>query len=293
MRRRLSGSSCWSHWGKGAAKSSVACQVSLSPPLNQASPDASSHSLPLSDDVRGCRCAGDYQERAAGVSGQGRGEVECRTCTWYTSIAQTGMLAPPLFLSLPVHLCTSVSLPLPPSSSDQLWIKFGSTLDQVRIKFGSTLDQVRINFGSSSDQLWINFGSTLDQFRIKFRSTLDQLWIKFRSTLDQVRINFGSSSDQFWTKLGSSSDQVWINFGSYYDLTFVCFFRRRRQNVDTSRTSASTRAMTSAATGDRGMGWGRFFHLHGGGYCHFFLPCAVIASFVEASRVLCFLFEFL
>ena len=117
--------------------------------------------------------------------------------------------------------------------------------------------------------------------------------IKFGSTLDQVRINFGSSSDQVRIKFGSSSDQVRINFGSYFDLTFVCFFRLRKQNVDTSRTRASTRAMTSAATGDRGMGRGRFFHLHGGGYCHFFSPCAVIASFVEASRVLCFLFEFL
>ena len=167
MRRRSSGSSCWS---LGARRGEVECRRSgfLSPLLNRASPDASSQSLPLSDDVRGCRCAGDYQERAAGVSGQGRGEVECRTCTWYMSIAQTGMLAPPLFLSLPVHLCTSVSLPLPPSSSDQLWIKFGSTLDQVRIKFGSSLDQV-----------WIKFGSTLDQVWIKFGSSSDQLWIKF------------------------------------------------------------------------------------------------------------------
>ena len=40
--------------GKGAAKASVACQVSLSPPLNRASPDASSPSLPLSKDIRGC-----------------------------------------------------------------------------------------------------------------------------------------------------------------------------------------------------------------------------------------------
>ena len=63
-------------WGKGAAKSSVSSQASLSPPLNRASPDASSPSLPLSKDVSGCRYAGDHQERAAGDLGQGRGEVE-------------------------------------------------------------------------------------------------------------------------------------------------------------------------------------------------------------------------
>ena len=63
-------------WGKGVAKPSVTSQVSLSPPLNWASPAASSPSLPLSKDVSGCLYAGVHQERAAGDSGQGRGEVE-------------------------------------------------------------------------------------------------------------------------------------------------------------------------------------------------------------------------
>jgi len=63
-------------WGKGAAKSSVASLISLSPPLNWASPAASSPSPPLSKDVSGCLYTGDQQERAAGDSGQGRGEVE-------------------------------------------------------------------------------------------------------------------------------------------------------------------------------------------------------------------------
>ena len=65
---------------------------------------------------------------------------------------------------------------------------------------------------------------------------------------------------------------------------FVCFPGLELQNVDTSRTSTSTSAMTSAISG-MGVGW--FFHLDGGGYCHFF-PCVVIASCEEVSQVLCF-----
>ena len=85
-------------WGKGTAKSSVAGQVSLPPPLNRASPAAFSHSLPLPDDVRGCRCAGDHQKRAAGASGQGQGRGEGRgggswynTCLQYTGCNEKGM----------------------------------------------------------------------------------------------------------------------------------------------------------------------------------------------------------
>ena len=70
------------------------------------------------------------------------------------------------------------------------------------------------------------------------------------------------------------------------------FPRLRKENIDTSRTSASIRAMTSAATGDGGMGQGRFFHLHGGGYCHFPPPlccdslvCGGITSVVFFVRI--------
>ena len=70
-------------WGMGAAKLSVASQVSLPPPLNWASPAAFSPSLPLPDDVRGCQCAGDYQERAAGVRGNGSPGSELRESRAY------------------------------------------------------------------------------------------------------------------------------------------------------------------------------------------------------------------
>ena len=70
------------------------------------------------------------------------------------------------------------------------------------------------------------------------------------------------------------------------------FFQALEANVNTSRTSASISATTSAISGMGG--WdGVIFYLDGGGYCHFFPPCAVIASCEEASRVLCFFMEFL
>ena len=81
--------------GKGAANSSDDGQV-CPPQLNRASPAAYRPSLPLTNVAPGCRCAGDHQERAAGASGQQRGEGRgggswYNTCLQYTGCNEKGM----------------------------------------------------------------------------------------------------------------------------------------------------------------------------------------------------------
>ena len=132
---------------EGRGDPSVAGQVSLSPLLNRASPDASSHSLPLPDDVRGCKCAGDYQERAVGVRGKGAAKSSVARARGTRASLRLVCLLPPSFcLSLFISASLSLSLSLP--------IKFGSLIQVFGslIQVFGSLIQV---FGSLIQRVWI------------------------------------------------------------------------------------------------------------------------------------------
>ena len=153
MRRRLSGLSCWS-LGARARRSRVSpvrlaslpCSTGpLQTPLVTLCPSlmmyvAANAQEIIRSELRESRSKGAAKSSVARARGT------------RASLRLVCLLPPSFCHSLFISASLSVSLS-PPSSSDQLWIKFGSSSDQVRIKFGSTLDQVRINFGSSSDQL--------------------------------------------------------------------------------------------------------------------------------------------
>ena len=98
-------------WGKGAAKSSVAGQVSFSPLLNRASPDASSHSRPSLM----MYVAADAQEIIRSELRESPGKGAAKSSVPRASLRLVYLLPTSFCLSL--FISASLSLSPPPPSS--------------------------------------------------------------------------------------------------------------------------------------------------------------------------------